>query len=40
MTIKYKGILEWVKQQIEDKQLKTGDKLPSIRLLAEQLIQL
>lgn len=36
MTIKYKGILEWVKQQIEDEQLKAGDKLPSIRMLAEQ----
>ncbi|MED1467024.1 PLP-dependent aminotransferase family protein [Bacillus salipaludis] len=36
MTTKYKGILEWLKQQIEDEQLKTGDKLPSIRLLAEQ----
>lgn len=36
MTIKYRGILEWVKQQIEDEKFKTGDKLPSIRLLAEQ----
>lgn len=36
MTTKYSGILEWVKQQIEDEKLKTGDKLPSIRLLAEQ----
>ena len=30
------GILEWVKRQIEEEKLKTGDKLPSIRLLAEQ----
>lgn len=36
MTTKYIGILEWVKQQIQDEKLKTGDKLPSIRLLAEQ----
>ncbi|MFC7686608.1 PLP-dependent aminotransferase family protein [Ureibacillus sp. GCM10028918] len=36
MTTKYSRILEWVKQQIEDGKLKTGDKLPSIRLLAEQ----
>ena len=36
MTTKYKGILDWVKQQIEDEKLKTGDKLPSIRQLAEQ----
>ncbi|MBT2655849.1 PLP-dependent aminotransferase family protein [Bacillus sp. ISL-18] len=36
MTTKYRGILEWMMQQIKDKQLKTGDKLPSIRLLAEQ----
>lgn len=36
MTTKYFGILEWVKQQIEEEKLKTGDKLPSIRLLAEQ----
>ncbi|RUL53538.1 PLP-dependent aminotransferase family protein [Lysinibacillus antri] len=36
MSTKYRGILEWVKQQIEDKKLKTGDKLPSIRELAEQ----
>ncbi|QCR33438.1 PLP-dependent aminotransferase family protein [Lysinibacillus sp. SGAir0095] len=36
MTTKYNGILEWVKQQIEEEKLKTGDKLPSIRLLAEQ----
>lgn len=36
MTTKYKGISEWVKQQIENEKLKTGDKLPSIRLLAEQ----
>lgn len=36
MTTKYIGIMEWVKQQIKDEKLKTGDKLPSIRLLAEQ----
>nr|WP_084375148.1 GntR family transcriptional regulator [Neobacillus soli] len=36
MKTKYRGILEWVKQQIEDAQLNTGDKLPSIRLLTEQ----
>lgn len=36
MKTKYIGILEWVKQQIQDEKLKTGDKLPSIRLLAEQ----
>ncbi|MEK4629092.1 MAG: PLP-dependent aminotransferase family protein [Solibacillus sp.] len=36
MVTKYRGILEWVKQQIEGGKLKTGDKLPSIRLLAEQ----
>lgn len=36
MTTKYIGILEWVIQQIEDEQLKAGDKLPSIRMLAEQ----
>ena len=36
MTTKYRGILEWVKQQIEDEQLNTGDKLPSIRRLSEQ----
>lgn len=36
MTTKYIGILQWVKQQIEEGQLKTGAKLPSIRLLAAQ----
>ncbi|MDI2588546.1 PLP-dependent aminotransferase family protein [Psychrobacillus sp. NEAU-3TGS] len=36
MTTKFRGILEWVKQQIEEEKLKAGDKLPSIRLLAEQ----
>ncbi|GKV57007.1 GntR family transcriptional regulator [Sporosarcina sp. NCCP-2222] len=36
MTTKFRGILEWVKQQIEIEQVKAGDKLPSIRLLAEQ----
>ena len=36
MTTKYIGIMEWVKKQIEDEKLKTGEKLPSIRLLAEQ----
>lgn len=36
MTTKYIGILEWVKQQIVDENLKTGSKLPSIRRLAEQ----
>ncbi|USK34083.1 PLP-dependent aminotransferase family protein [Bacillus sp. F19] len=36
MITKYRGILEWMKQQIEDEQLKAGDKLPSIRTLAEQ----
>lgn len=36
MTLKYRGILEWVKQQIKEEQLKTGDKIPSIRLLADQ----
>lgn len=36
MKTKYMGILEWVKRQIEEGKLKTGDKLPSIRLLAEQ----
>ncbi|MBD8038422.1 PLP-dependent aminotransferase family protein [Solibacillus sp. A46] len=35
MKTKYMGILEWVKLQIEEGKLKTGDKLPSIRLLAE-----
>ncbi|KMY49854.1 PLP-dependent aminotransferase family protein [Peribacillus loiseleuriae] len=36
MVTKYRGILEWMKQQIENEQLKAGDKLPSIRILAEQ----
>ncbi len=36
MTTKYRAIFEWVIQQIEDEQLKAGDKLPSIRSLAEQ----
>ncbi|WP_342601080.1 PLP-dependent aminotransferase family protein [Psychrobacillus sp. FSL H8-0483] len=36
MITKYKVILESMKQQIEDGQLKVGDKLPSIRTLAEQ----
>ncbi|MEK3766177.1 MULTISPECIES: aminotransferase-like domain-containing protein [unclassified Solibacillus] len=36
MKTKYMAILEWVKRQIEEGKLKTGDKLPSIRLLAEQ----
>ena len=36
MTTKYIGIVEWVKQQTEYGELKTGDKLPSIRLLADQ----
>jgi DNA-binding GntR family transcriptional regulator len=31
-----RGILEWLKQHIEEEKFKTGDKLPSIRLLAEQ----
>lgn len=36
MISKYRGILVWLKQQIEDKQFKAGDKLPSIRTLADQ----
>ncbi|MEK4609425.1 GntR family transcriptional regulator [Bacillus sp. FSL K6-0067] len=36
MLTTYKGILEWIKQQVEDKKLKAGDKLPSIRMIAEQ----
>jgi len=36
MLAKYKIILEWLKQQIENGQLKVGDKLPSIRTLGEQ----
>lgn len=36
MISKYRGILVWLKQQIEDKHFKAGDKLPSIRTLADQ----
>jgi len=36
MSTKYRDILDWVIQQIEDEQLKRGDKLPSIRKFAEQ----
>lgn len=35
MLTTYKGILEWIKQQVEDEKLKAGDKLPSIRMIAE-----
>lgn len=36
MAPKFRVILEWVKQQIREEKLKAGDKLPSIRQLAEQ----
>lgn len=36
MTTKYRSILDWLKNQIENGRLKTGDKIPSIRLLAVQ----
>lgn len=36
LITKFRGILEWVNQQIEDGHIKTGEKLPSIRHLAEQ----
>ena len=35
MLSTYKRILEWIKQQIKEEQLKAGDKLPSIRIIAE-----
>ncbi|MED1607579.1 PLP-dependent aminotransferase family protein [Cytobacillus kochii] len=36
MNIKYKEIVAWVRHQLDAKQLKVGDKLPSIRSLAQQ----
>ena len=36
MTTKYMSILNWLKQQIEEEKLKTGDRLPSIRQLGNQ----
>ncbi len=35
MLTTYKSILEWIKQQIEEGKLKAGDKLPSIRMIAD-----
>ena len=36
LKAKYQTILDWVIEQMNNQQLKTGDKLPSIRFLAEQ----